>query len=284
MALKITNNATSVLAGSIDDSVTTFSVASGAGALFPTLGGDDWFPLTIVNADGDYEIVRCTERSGDLFTVTRAQEGTAAASFDAGSRVDLRLTAAAITAVTDAVDTLSGNLPSLYVAIANLASQAEAEAGSANDKWMSALRVQQAIDALNLAAMAQKGVATAADISANTGSDGLTTDQAWAAAARVLKSGVSGSLAIDADEGSSFYINMTGNVTVNTPTNLKSGQVINFCFVQAGGGGHTISWSGNFVFPDGQVPLVTSSAGSYALVGAIWYDGTYCHVSAWRVT
>lgn len=283
MALKLKNNATSVLAGSIDDAATTFSVASGAGAGFPTLTAGDWFPLTIVNADGDYEIVRCTDRSGDLFTVTRAQEGTAAVAFDAGSRVDLRLTAAAINEVTDAVDTLSGSLPELYVAISNLASQAEAEAGAANDKWMSALRVAQAIDALNLGAMAQKGVATAADISANTGSDGITTDKAWEAAARVLKSGVSGSLALDADEGSSFYINMSGNVTMNTPTNLKSGQVINFAFVQAGGGGHTISWSGNFVFPDGQVPLVTSSGGAYALVGAMWYDGGYCHVSAWRV-
>lgn len=96
MGLKIANNATSVLAGSIDGAATSFSVTAGNGAKFPTLGAGDWFPLTIVDANGNYEIVRCTARATDLLTIQRAQEGTTAASFSAGDRVDLRLTAAAL--------------------------------------------------------------------------------------------------------------------------------------------------------------------------------------------
>lgn len=282
MAIKITNNANSVLAGAIDDVATTFSVGSGAGSKFPTLGAGDWFPLTVVNASGGYEIMRCTDRSGDMFTVTRGQEGTSAAAFDAGSHVGLRVTAGAFNEFFGALQTLLDDLPDDYVAIANAASEADALAGVDANKWMSPLRVAQVMD--ELGAMAHKDVATATDIMSNTSTDGVTPEKAWAAAARVTKSGVSGSLALDANEGSSFYIVLSGNVTMNNPTNLKSGQVINFAFVQPAGGGKTISWSGNFVFPDGQVPLVTSSSGAYALVGAMWYDGGYCHVSAWRVT
>src|SRR6185312_6299207 len=198
MALKLANNATSVLAGSIDAVASTISVASGDGSLFPSLGAGDWFPLTLVKSDGTREVLKCTARASDVLTVTRGQEGTSAAAFTAGSRVDLRLTAAAITEVTGAVADLESSLPTTYVALADAASQAEAEAGTDNDKWMTPLRTQQAID-INTGSMAAKDVATAADISANTGTDGITTDQAWAAAAKVSLSSVSGTLALDAD-------------------------------------------------------------------------------------
>ncbi|BBZ94325.1 hypothetical protein BRDID11004_47720 [Bradyrhizobium diazoefficiens] len=101
MGLKMTNNATSTLAGNIDNAVTTLSLAAGTGAKFPALAAGDWFPLTIVDANGNYEILRCTARNTDVCTVARGQEGTAAAAFAAGARIDLRLTAAAIASLTD---------------------------------------------------------------------------------------------------------------------------------------------------------------------------------------
>jgi hypothetical protein len=93
--LKLSNNASSLLAGSITSSDTLLSVTTGDGAKFPSLGTGDWFPLTIVNSSGGYEIVKATARTGDVITVTRAQEGTAGTAFASGSRVDLRMTAAA---------------------------------------------------------------------------------------------------------------------------------------------------------------------------------------------
>ncbi len=109
MTVKFTNRATTLLASSINNSVTSLSVTASSGSKFPALGAGEWFPVVVVAADGSYEIMRATARAGDVITVTRAQEGTAAQSFNAGSRVDLRLTNAAITAMlADAVTEAEG--------------------------------------------------------------------------------------------------------------------------------------------------------------------------------
>ncbi|MCE5252895.1 MAG: tail fiber protein, partial [Actinomycetia bacterium] len=93
--LKITNNATGLLASNINSSVTTLSLASSAGSLFPSLEVGEWCPVVVVDGSGNREIMRCTGRSGDVLTVVRGQEGTSARSFNAGARVDARVTAAA---------------------------------------------------------------------------------------------------------------------------------------------------------------------------------------------
>lgn len=94
MAVLLANNATSRLASSLTAAATTLSVTSGEGARFPSPSGDQWFPLTLIKASGALEILKCTTRSGDVFTVARAQEGTAAQSFSAGDRVEVRATKA----------------------------------------------------------------------------------------------------------------------------------------------------------------------------------------------
>lgn len=92
MTIKLANNATSRLAVSISSSDTQFSVSPGEGSRFPSLSPGDWFPLTLVKSNGELEIVKCTARSGDIFTVERAQEGTAAKNFDVNDRAELRIT------------------------------------------------------------------------------------------------------------------------------------------------------------------------------------------------
>jgi hypothetical protein len=88
------NNASSLLAASIDDNDTVVQVDSGAGALFPSPGAGQHFVAALVNASGDLEIVNCTSRTGDLITVVRGQEGTAAQAWTNGvTRFELRLTA-----------------------------------------------------------------------------------------------------------------------------------------------------------------------------------------------
>lgn len=96
MPLKLANNAISRLSAGVSAAVTTLAVSPGDGAKFPALSAGDWFPLTLVKADGTLEIVRCTARSSDSFTVVRAQEGTEAAAFSAGDRIELRSTKAAM--------------------------------------------------------------------------------------------------------------------------------------------------------------------------------------------
>jgi len=93
MGLKLTNNAISQLASSVTTADTSIALKTGDGSKFPTLVAGDYFPATISKPDGTFEIVKCTARSGDTLTVTRAQEGTTALAFTAGTLIELRLTA-----------------------------------------------------------------------------------------------------------------------------------------------------------------------------------------------
>ena len=84
--LQVKNRAVSTLASGISDSDLSLTVAAGEGAKFPQPGNG--FHITIED-----EILKCTARSGDTLTVTRAQEGTGAAAHSAGKAVELRITA-----------------------------------------------------------------------------------------------------------------------------------------------------------------------------------------------
>lgn len=114
MGIKINNNAVSLLAMGITASDTTVSVASGTGALFPTLSVDEYFYAAIEDTSNNFEIVKVTARTSDAMTVVRAQEGTTALAFPAGAAFDLRMTAQtfydyiAATVGTATVDTFSG--------------------------------------------------------------------------------------------------------------------------------------------------------------------------------
>lgn len=95
MGLKLSNNASGLLALAISDSATSLSLETGHGSRFPALGAGDYFPITVVRASdpSQFEIMRCTARTQDTLTVERAQEGTSALAFDPGDVVELRLTA-----------------------------------------------------------------------------------------------------------------------------------------------------------------------------------------------
>jgi hypothetical protein len=93
MPALLLNNAVSRLAGSLTIDDLQLSVSAGDGAKFPTPGANEWFPLTLVRADGSLEILCATDRNGDVITVLRAQETTAPLAFSAGDRVELRATA-----------------------------------------------------------------------------------------------------------------------------------------------------------------------------------------------
>jgi hypothetical protein len=96
MGMKFTNNATTTLAAGITNVATSLTVATGAGALFPAAGGANYFWCTLANLAGAVEIVKCTTRAGDVLTVTRAQDGTAAVAWNTGDKVELRLVAAVL--------------------------------------------------------------------------------------------------------------------------------------------------------------------------------------------
>lgn len=93
--LLFANNASTVFASPVAPGDLTVQVAAGKGALFPSpsAGQACLVTFTDVATQQTIEIALCTARSGDVLTVTRAQEGTSASAFDPGDLIEMRPTA-----------------------------------------------------------------------------------------------------------------------------------------------------------------------------------------------
>lgn len=95
MTILFTNNAASTLASGITNVATSLTVATGQGALFPSPTGAQFFYATLENTGATIrEIVKVTARTTDTFTIVRGQDGTTAAAWSTGDKVQLRVTAA----------------------------------------------------------------------------------------------------------------------------------------------------------------------------------------------
>jgi len=96
MAVRFSNNFSTLLAGSISSSSTTIPLQGVVG--FPTLGPDDRTYLTIDSGGSPptIEVVKVTavNLATSEVTVVRGQDGTSASAFSSGAVVELRLTAA----------------------------------------------------------------------------------------------------------------------------------------------------------------------------------------------
>jgi hypothetical protein len=103
MTIKLANNVSGFLNTAITASDTGIVLQSGNGASFPALGAGEYFYATLVSTGGTLEVVKVTARSGDSMTVVRAQDNSSAASFAAGSRVEMRINAQAVLDVVDQV-------------------------------------------------------------------------------------------------------------------------------------------------------------------------------------
>lgn len=114
MAQKFANAARASLAAGIIAGDTAVTIVTG-GSLFPEIIGPDFARAVLQDANG-IEIVLITAHAtgSSSFTITRAQEGTTARSFDTGSIFGIRVTAADMVEALDAVDLatdVTGTLP-----------------------------------------------------------------------------------------------------------------------------------------------------------------------------
>lgn len=87
------NNASSALLGNVGPTDVSIALVNGDGAKFPSPAAGTAFLLTIEDSSGNLEIVECTARAGDILTVVRGREGTAARAFTAGDTLEARVTA-----------------------------------------------------------------------------------------------------------------------------------------------------------------------------------------------
>lgn len=114
MGILIKNNAFGFLASRVSATDTGIQLRPGDGGRFPNVGSNEYFYATIQSISGAVEIVKVVGRTSDVLTVVRAQEGTLALPFPAGSRVELRVTAQSIRdiAAQSAGRTVSTEAPS----------------------------------------------------------------------------------------------------------------------------------------------------------------------------
>lgn len=105
--LLFANNAVSTVQSSIGVGSTQLTLATGKGALFPSPGLNQFFKLTLEDLRENpikREIVNVTQRVGDVLTIVRAQEGTAAQAFSSGFVASLRMTAETMATLSNAVN------------------------------------------------------------------------------------------------------------------------------------------------------------------------------------
>jgi hypothetical protein len=107
------NNAWSFLNGGINDVTTSILLTTGTGNRFPSPTGSEYFLLTLIGLDGtvedSWEIVKVTARAGDVLTVERGQEGTTAATWSTGARIEMRLTAGSMETLQTDIDGKADN-------------------------------------------------------------------------------------------------------------------------------------------------------------------------------
>ena len=130
MAVKYSNNATTTLPGAITNSATSITVTDGS--TFPAISSPDYAYLTLASATAT-EVVKCTNRAGNVLTVLRAQEGTTASAFTTDDRVELRLTSAMLT------DVLAETVANAATSATNAAASATSAAASYDafdDRWL----------------------------------------------------------------------------------------------------------------------------------------------------
>ena len=123
MSVKFANNAFGTLNAGINNSATSITLSSGQGARFPTLASGEYFYATLIDTSNNLEVVKCTARSTDVLTVTRAQESTTAQAFAIGDRIELRVTAQGLDDAANPYDKDTSSTGSLALPVGTTAQQ-----------------------------------------------------------------------------------------------------------------------------------------------------------------
>jgi hypothetical protein len=140
VGVKYSNNASTSLPSGISDSVTAITVADASS--FPTISSPDYAYLTLVSSTA-LEVVKCTNITGNVLTVVRAQESTSAAAFVTDDRVELRVTTAML---TDALAETVAAAAASASAAATSATAAATSYDNFDDRWLGSKSSNPSVD------------------------------------------------------------------------------------------------------------------------------------------
>ena len=92
LTLKVTNNASGSLNAGINDSVLELTLKADEGLEFPSTASSGYFYVTIQADSGAWEIVKVTDKTGDVFTIERNEDSStgSAQAFSGDDIVSLR--------------------------------------------------------------------------------------------------------------------------------------------------------------------------------------------------
>lgn len=295
MSAKLANNAWGTLASSILATDVSLTLTAGQGARFPSPSGTMVFYGTLVDSSNNLEIVKCTARTTDTLTIVRAQDGTTALPFTAGSRLEIRLTSVAWDAKMDADmtnvhaatskaspvdsdelalwDSVTAGLNKLT--IANLkaliftAWGALIAAGTAKTTPVDA----DAFDIMDSAASNATKTLTMANLKAflktyfdtiyTTLANVLATANTWTKAQRgalvTLTDGAT--ITPDFSLGNNFQCQLGGSRTLANPTNIVEGQSGLMRWIQDATGSRVLSYGWMYSTAGGTLPVLSTGAG-----------------------
>lgn len=78
----------------------------------------------------------------------------------------------------------------------------------------------------------------------------------------------------DASLSNTFTVTLGGNRTLANPTNMTSGQIINWRIRQDGTGSRTLAYGSKFKWPGGTAPVLTTTASAYDFMSAEYFGDT----------
>ena len=78
----------------------------------------------------------------------------------------------------------------------------------------------------------------------------------------------------DVYKGQSALVTLTGNITINNPTNIRAGEAYALKIIQGGAGSYTVTWGSSFKWPGGVAPTLSTPVGSHDVLSFLTFDGT----------
>lgn len=104
----------------------------------------------------------------------------------------------------------------------------------------------------------------------------ISSQNAWTAGQRVAQGSIAYAASITPDlaVSNSFLVGtLTGNITIENPSNLSAGQFFTVTFVQDGTGNRVLSYGALYKFPNGYSKLLSTAASKKDRLDC-FYDGT----------
>jgi hypothetical protein len=237
------NNKSATLSGTVEVVDTSIVLSAGQGASWPSPTATQYFALTLQNpGSGAFEVCYCTNRTGDILAVDRAQEGTTALQhLTASTVVQCRLTKGSMEKFVQ--KRFTGADVGKFLEV-QADGQVLASPGSgtlpSNISYIDALEVHT------------KGKSTA--------EYDLTPD--------VIGSAVS----LDSTDSNTFYFKLEGNRTMSFLANGIDGQVLSLVVQQDATGGRTFSFTGaNVRVANEDIDLAVNAHTHYSIR---WVDAT----------